>query len=53
MEITMAFTQDNTSGYTDEQLAAFNAEFNERIALADSADHADIFKALADEIAGR
>lgn len=54
----MTFTQDNTAGYTDEQLAAFNAEFDERIAsesggVVDYDERVAIFKALADDISSR
>ena len=49
------FTQHNTQGYTDEELAALNAELAER--LGDIEEGTDEFwtivKAHADEVAGR
>lgn len=49
------FTQDNTEGYTDEQLAALNEELHERtrhLAL-DSDEYQQAEKAFSDEVARR
>jgi hypothetical protein len=49
----MTFTQDNTQGYTDAELAALNAELAQRLDSVDDEDRADIEKAFADEVAAR
>lgn len=52
----MAFTTDNTEGYTAAELAALNAELAERLATipADDTDARDAAeKAFADEVARR
>lgn len=53
----MAFTSDNTEGYTAAELAALNAELAQRIAAAGvepgSDEAAAIEKAFHDEVAGR
>jgi hypothetical protein len=53
---TQIFRQDNTEGYTNEQLAALNAEAETRVTelmqtCGIDRDHAE--KAFADEIARR
>lgn len=47
------FTQDNTQGYTDKQLAAFNAELAQRLEGVADEDRQDVEKAFHDEVAGR
>lgn len=52
------FTQDNTTGYTDDQLTALNDELTARLDAVEEgqhaeADRADVEKAFADEVAGR
>lgn len=50
------FSQDNTTGYTDQQLAAFNAEAETRIPELMETYHIsedEAAKAFADEIAHR
>lgn len=47
LEIEMAFTQQNTDGYTDAQLAALNAEMAQRL------DGLEAEKAFHDEVATR
>lgn len=52
------FTQDNTTGYTDEQLAALNEELAARLAEVEEGPHAederaDLEKAFYDEVASR
>lgn len=49
----MAFTQDNTTGYTDAQLAALNEELAQRLKGVPDEDRADVEKAFYDEVAGR
>lgn len=53
----MAFTADNTEGYTAAELAALNAELAQRLAAAGaepgSDEAAEIEKAFHDEVAGR
>lgn len=53
----MAFTQDNTSGYTDADLAALNAELAERLKAAGAEPGSDeaqeIEKAFNNEVASR
>lgn len=53
----MTFTSDNTEGYTAAELAAFNAEFEARLAAAGVEPGSDkaheVKKAFADEVAGR
>lgn len=49
----MTFTQDNTTGYTDEQLAELNEELAQRLEGVDEDDRADVEKAFADEVASR
>lgn len=47
------FTQDNTTGYTNDQLAALNAELAQRLAGVDASELEAVEKAFADEVAGR
>lgn len=51
----MAFTQQNTDGYTDAQLAALNAELQQRLAGLDrdSDEYQQAEKAFHDEVAAR
>ena len=52
----MAFTMDNTEGYTAAELAALNAELAERLAEIDPDDVDARYaaeKAFNDEVAGR
>lgn len=49
----MSFTQDNTAGYTDEQLAALNAELAQRMENVADEDRTAAEQAFADEVAGR
>lgn len=53
----MAFTPDNTEGYTQAQLDALNAELAERLRAAGAEPGSDealeIEKAFHDEVAGR
>lgn len=51
----MAFTQQNTDGYTDAQLAALNAELAERLngLDRDSDEYQQAEAAFADEVAKR
>lgn len=56
MENDMAFTTDNTDGYTDDQLAALNAELAAILAAfaPDDIDgRAEAEKAFADEVSRR
>ena len=51
------FRTDNTEGYTDEQLAALNSEWAERVAAdgleEGTIEYEDAAKAFADEVARR
>lgn len=51
----MAFTQDNTTGYSEAQLAALNDELSQRLVGVErgSDEWSQIEKAFADEVAGR
>lgn len=51
----MAFTTDNTTGYTTEQLAALNAELAQRLdgVERNSDEWIAIEQAFADEVASR
>lgn len=51
----MAFTQQNTDGYTDEQLAALNVELAQRLVGLDrdSDEYQQTEAAFADEVARR
>jgi hypothetical protein len=53
---TMTFSQDNTTGYTDAELAALNDELAARLAAVDPDDieaRQQIEKAFADAVSGR
>ncbi len=50
------FTMDNTTGYTQQELDALNAELAQRLAAIDPDDveaRQDAEKAFADEVSGR
>lgn len=52
----MAFTTDNTQGYTDAELAALNAELAAKLTAIDPDDtdaRAEVEKAFHDEVSGR
>ena len=51
----MRFTQQNTDGYTDQQIANLNTELDERLAglEPDSDEYQQAEKAFADEVARR
>lgn len=50
----MAFTDENTSGYTAEQLADLNAELAQRLnGIESPEDRAAAEQAFADEVARR
>jgi hypothetical protein len=50
----MPFTEDNTAGYTAEQLEALNAELAERLKGIEDPDQREaVEKAFADEVARR
>ena len=51
------FTQENTSGYSDDELEEFNDELEDRLSAAnltlDDYEGIELAKALSDEISGR
>lgn len=51
----MRFTQQNTDGYTDQQLSELNAELAERLSglEPDSDEYQQAEKNFADEVAAR
>jgi hypothetical protein len=50
----MPFTEDNTTGYTAEQLEALNAELDKRLEGIEDPDQREaVEKAFADEVARR
>ena len=56
MTTTRAFTTENTTGYTQQELDALNAELVERLAGIDPDDidaRQEVEKAFADEVSHR
>ena len=47
----MEFTTDNTTGYSQTELDALNAELSRRLCEVDEADRDEIAKSFADEVA--
>lgn len=47
------FRNDNTEGYTTEQLDALNAEWEARAAERSTEDYEQAAKAFCDEVSGR
>lgn len=47
------FTTDNTEGYTAQQLAALNAELEQRLEGVSEEDRAEVEQAFSDEVASR